>query len=447
MHDNLNCDLDAQVSEMEVAKQAVDFSDQAITVTEETITTLESIVVSIEHTLVTYGLSRQEACLTQLALDSQYRRVGIVCEYPSLETYGGTQSRLQATQETYTDAKNRLQELWKMLMQMVKRAWLAILNFFDSVLGTAALLEKAANETVEQAKTLDSRTAPHNSTVSLSPTIAARLAVGVHVNWDIPRNLEKTSQRLVNDGNRLTELLRESFHGMRDAILHKDPSKLGFIGKAIEQTTASGFQNRYEKIGRAYLETAVLPGNKRFQLSYILQNHSSNDPRTPEGLESLTRMVSSMHCELIEAPSSGKIVTTMNTLSLGDIISIAEQVAVIARWSQVFKKQLSNLSKEAEDAMRATGARVFTVGSAPMVGHANNSLVMQIVDKNYDNIYRAYAHTAAFMVKPALLLQHYLIRTARASLYVSQKNLSEYTLSKTILTEPAKDPGTELIRA
>ncbi len=443
MSNNLSAELDASVHDFEDAHREVELCHTDVAVTEDVYAALESIALSIETSLQQHGLSPQAAAFTHMALESQYRRVGIESETVALESYGGTKSRLEASQEAYADVKTKLQELWKALMAMVHRAWLAVLNFLDTIVGTSSLLEKAAKTTAEQAKQHVSNNTPRNKSIVLSDTFARRLAVGQHLSWDIPRNLGKTTERLHTDGARLTTSLRDSFHSMRDSILHRDPKKLAFMYRAIRETLDAGFENEYEEAGRGVYETAILPGNVRFQISHRRTDGPDN-VTTPEGLENITSVIASMQCQFVEV-DAGTVTTTMNTMSMHDILATCEQVEKIAQWSQNFKSNLKALNKEAEDAMRATGARVFSVGGAPAVGHNGVSLSFQIVDKDLDSIYRAYAHTAAFMVRPAVMLQKYIVTVARASLYVAQKSLAEYQAG----TQAAvvQDPGTELVKA
>lgn len=444
MSENINVELDASLDDVERTRRDVEDTHTGIDLAQDVLATLESIVSRIEATLEGHGLTPQEAVFVNLTLESQYQRIGIERTSFTMESFGGTRSRLQASQEAHLDIKTKIQEIWKALIAMVRRAWLAVLNFFDVVIGTATLLEKAANETAEQARTISSPREPRSKTIQLSEVLARRLAVGPHISWDIARNLEKTSKRLQADGNRLTEMLRASFHGMRDAILHKDPSKLAFIPNVIEQTLTSGFDKEYEKDGRAYVETTTLPGNVKFQLSYrILDDSQTGNEQTQEGLEEITQLMSSMRCEMVPVDSP-HISTTLNTLNLHDINLICVQVANIAKWSLEFKKNLSTLSKEAEEAMRATGAFVLSVGGAPFAGQDKHSLTVRISDSEHELVYRAYAHTAAFMVKPAVILQQYIIRIARTSLYVAQKSLAEYMAGQSTQQEP-EEPGTAMV--
>lgn len=443
MSENINVELDASLDDVERTHRDVEDTHTGIDLAQDVLATLESIVSRIEATLDKHGLTPQEAVFVNLALESQYQRVGMDKTSLTMESFGGTRSRLQATQEAHLDVKTKIQEIWKALIAMVRRAWLAVLNFFDTVIGTATLLEKAANETAEQTRAITAPREPRSKTIQLSEVLARRLAVGQHISWGIAQNLEKTSKRLQADGNRLTEMLRTSFHGMRDAILHKDPSKLAFIPNVIEQTLTSGFDKEYEKDGRAYVETTTLPGNVKLQLSYrILADSQTGNEQTHEGLEEITSLMSSMRCEMVPVDSP-HISTTLNTLSLHDINLICVQVANIAKWSLEFKKNLSVLSKEAEEVMRATGARVFAMGAAPFAGDDTNSLTVKFMSTENAPIYRAYAHTAAFMVKPAVLLQQYIIRIARTSLYVAQKSLAEYMVGSVAQQEP-EEPGTAM---
>ena len=136
--------LEADLTEAAAAEQTVDESNDAIAELEEVQTGLESICAKLEAEIAAGGLTPQAAEFMTLSVEAYTNRLGVDAAVPSLESFGGQTSRLEATKVSLEGIKETLQQIWQAIVNIAVKVRDAIVNFFKQLFDGAEKLKARA---------------------------------------------------------------------------------------------------------------------------------------------------------------------------------------------------------------------------------------------------------------------------------------------------------------
>lgn len=120
---------------------------------EQVIGSLESIASQAQSSIEDGGLDRQGAGMLEVAVESHLSRVGMNAEdsVASLESFGGTGTRVEATQVSVEAIKDRAKALWKYLVEKFVEVRQKVFAWFKKVFSGAAMLKKRAEGIAKKA--------------------------------------------------------------------------------------------------------------------------------------------------------------------------------------------------------------------------------------------------------------------------------------------------------
>jgi hypothetical protein len=148
--------LETGLIEVNDAETAIDEHDDSVEEAVEVAEALESIAEALTTSVSNGGMDKYSAQVVGIALDHMYRRVGITtAAMPALESFGGTSSRISATQLALEDVQENLKKVWDAIVASIKAAIAWVVDFFSKVWVGAERLKKRAEEVkkrVEAAK-------------------------------------------------------------------------------------------------------------------------------------------------------------------------------------------------------------------------------------------------------------------------------------------------------
>lgn len=147
--------VEAEVIEVQEADQQVAETDAAI---EDTITdaeSMESIYYAMEGFRRTGGMSKDVAFMAQVGLDNVLARYPHLSlrdiGQPSLESFGSAGSRLSRTTASMEGIRQMLSDFWAMIMKQINKLTAYIRNWYLKVLDAAPRLKKRAEAIAEKA--------------------------------------------------------------------------------------------------------------------------------------------------------------------------------------------------------------------------------------------------------------------------------------------------------
>ncbi len=128
---------------------AEDQKDEA----EDTVEALESIYDALGVAAQNGGIDKYAAGALGIALNHMYARVGITAtSMPALESFGGTSTRIGATQIAMEDIKDQVAKIWRAIVEALKKAAEWVKTFFNKVFDGATKLKARAQSLEEKAQ-------------------------------------------------------------------------------------------------------------------------------------------------------------------------------------------------------------------------------------------------------------------------------------------------------
>lgn len=140
---------------LEVSESAAEQGEEDAQVEEaaEVVEALESIAECLKVSAANGGLDRHSAAAIGVATQYMYSRVGIKSKsMPAMESFGGTSSRVGATQLAMEDIKDKAKEIWASIVAAFKRMLAWVTDHFNKIFGSAEKLQKRAQAVVKMAE-------------------------------------------------------------------------------------------------------------------------------------------------------------------------------------------------------------------------------------------------------------------------------------------------------
>lgn len=269
---------EAQELEVERAEAEVDAIEEAIDDATDVIEQVEQISEIVERGNENGGLDQTGAELLSVTLESLYARVGMTKAegerfVPSIESFGGTGSRIRAGNIALEDMAQRVKTIWENIIKTIK-VWiqkgiqLAKEMFVqtDRLKARSAKLREIASKVPNQAR---------NSGIE-NDRIANALAVGNSVPANIVaeiENLAKIGEKIAGGVSAMTTEIGKKYLGLLKLAGNLDAKLFQEKSKEFIETHGSLQQNNNiftepleDDAFDAKLGSSVIPGNKRFVL-------------------------------------------------------------------------------------------------------------------------------------------------------------------------------------
>lgn len=144
-------ELDEILEEVREAGAEVEGQEEAVDTLSDAADSLESLVVALESAVAAGGMSPQTADTHNRAMSIAMRRLPVQkSDYTlSVESFGGTGDKLQASMEALEGAKALLEKLWNGIKTAVLNAWNAIKGFYERI-GKSGPAVVAAGKSLKQ---------------------------------------------------------------------------------------------------------------------------------------------------------------------------------------------------------------------------------------------------------------------------------------------------------
>lgn len=294
---------------------------------------LESISVALESAAAAGGLDRHAAHAVNTAVGALYKTAGIsggASSMPALESYGQSSSRIGATQLAMEDIKSKAAEIWKKIVEAVKKAWAWLAERYTQIFGAANRLEKRALGLVTKAENIQGVAKDKEfENERLTKNLAIKGVVnGVAAATALAANTAK----VLVDRSGVAETVLKAIEGMDQAALATLP-KTAFTGLPV---TAVGKTEGFEDAGAGLvtMRSGEMPGNR----AILIVTAAQGDEKTMAAKASSVK--GSIGAFDPKRADPAKFVVP--TLATADAIKIAEIVAKMAKEIQGYK---SNLDK------------------------------------------------------------------------------------------------------
>ena len=176
--DSLETDL------IEVAEITADGDVGAAQIDEaqEVACALEGIAEALGMAAKHGGMDRHSAAAVGVAVDHMYKRIGLKRQaMPALESFGGTSSRIVATEAAMDDIKKHAAEIWKKIVAAIQKAIEWAVAFFNSVFDAASKLKARAEALAAKAEATSG--APQEKSFENE-----RLVKALHIAGSVPTN-------------------------------------------------------------------------------------------------------------------------------------------------------------------------------------------------------------------------------------------------------------------
>jgi hypothetical protein len=139
--DSLETDL------IEVAEDTADVeaAETEVAETVEVAEDLEEVATALEAAALNGGIDKHSAAVVKIAVNKLYKRAGVrSAAMPAMESFGGTGSRVRATQLAMEDIKENIKRIWAAIVAQITRAieWMA--DFFERIFVAARKLKERA---------------------------------------------------------------------------------------------------------------------------------------------------------------------------------------------------------------------------------------------------------------------------------------------------------------
>lgn len=367
---------------------------------------LESIAECLKISAANGGLDRHAAAAVGTAVEHLYARVGIRgTAMPALESFGGTSSRVGATQIALEDMKGKIASIWKAIIDAIKRAYQWVVDHFNKVFGAAEKLQKRAQKVAAAADGLSGKA---KETAFENASIFKALHVGGSVSA-LPASMQKAAdfakEGLVTHGGDTVKQGKELIEAIQD-VSKINGLRLGGTGAPGKETNAYGEAGE----GMVWRQVSdVLPGN----VAFVTRAPAAEKT----GVEALA-VFGKLKAGIMPADPKAKepTQTKVNTLAAGDIAKTAKVVEGLATDLVGFRKTNQELQAVLKEAVKAAekASKEFEKdedGEKKAVGAA---------------VRAATGNLANYLIGGFKSLSEYSLRTGKAALDYCELSAKQY---------------------
>lgn len=237
------------IAEADDAEEAVDENIEQSEELEEAAEGLESIRDLMIEAQQRGGLSLQAARMANIAVESYAARIGIQSAImPSMESFGGSSTRLRATNLSVESIGDWIKKAWETLKAIVVKIATNIYNYFEKLFNASKALERRA----EKLKNFKASGKPKEATIK-SKGLAKKIAIGTKADMSPSTGIalfSKTALGYVGDANSASDSLGQCIEALKS---YMSGGSIDGLNQAVDAATKSikdGPQHQF-----------VLPGN------------------------------------------------------------------------------------------------------------------------------------------------------------------------------------------
>lgn len=315
--DSLEADLTTVNDELVEVQDTETSTDEATEVVDE----LEVAAESLRNIAKNGGLDRNGSIILNLHLESLNRRVGLPDNHSvlSIESFGGTNSRIGNTQLAAESIAEKAKDLWKKIVEMFKKAIAAIVGLWNRIFDGATKMKARAENLVKAAEGMKN---PGEAPKTFEQQ---KLAEQLHINGTVDA---KVAAKEVNDVAMLLSSLTQSSlkaaESLNAAIESGDLAKLkGVAAEARKQLPSKVADPASVGLGapgeglELYREADAWPGNKA-----LIAIVPASDDAKPEVVGKIAYKIGTFDASKKVAEKA-----QLATLSPSDVVAIAKQIA------------------------------------------------------------------------------------------------------------------------
>lgn len=260
-----------ELLEVNDAAEEVDDLDDQVDEMEEAAEGLESIALAMENTLKFGGMSAETAAFANIATESYMNRLGIRDVMPSLESFGGSGSRMLQTQTSIESIQEKGAQVWAAIVQFLKKIAEVGKGFVKALVSRKERIKQRVAALREKVKSAEFKTGD----LELSQKDLSGLSVGGRVSTNVAKDIAD---------------FEKAFSEVANNRLNSGDSSFGMVIQVVEETVRSVSDNSSaEEIAAAFKTSAdkafgeLAQGLKSLNYSFM-QKAAGGD--VPEGMAS-----------------------------------------------------------------------------------------------------------------------------------------------------------------
>jgi len=379
----------------------------------EVVEALESMAVSLGLAAKNGGIDAHAADALGVALEHMYSRVGLKSKpMPVLESFGGTSSRVGATQLAMEGIKEQAKKIWDAIVAAIKSAIAWLGTFYNKIFDAATKLKSRAESLEEKAQAVHGQAKEktfENANLVKALNVAGKIPTGAALTTD----LLATAKSVFGSGKEILAYA-EGFLKLAD----KESPQKTFLAEfslpaasmknvsVVSNPGSLGFTDAKE--GFAVYRTKELPGGKAV-VAYAPTAALSGQAAV-DAIGAISSEVSAFNPKAVEPTEK-----VLPTLQSNDAVSVAKAVAQLAADCIGFKAAQAEgsaiLSKVAAAADKAAkGAE--KADEADTAGFGAMKRVAQRIPKS--------------VAQPAVAFSKYAIGTGKSLLDYVEESLKQY---------------------
>ena len=409
--------LDAAEAEAEVVESEAEGTEEiaAIDEGEAGAEALEVAVESLSLAAKNGGIDKHSAAAIGALTKHIYSRTGYRAKpMPSLESFGGTSTRIGATQLAMEGIKEGIKEIWKSIVAALKRVGEWIMGHLNKIFGGAEKMQKRAKSVAAAADAAGGKKIK-NATFDNEALVKA-LYVGSAIPTALAAELGKAAagvETYLRKNYPLTVKEAEAVvMAFEDPTKRADNVKLAAIPSAVTpaQKTALGEAGE----GLNWNVSPELPGG--------MASVQRGPATEVSGLEAM-KLFAKLRSGIVAMPGTKVPTSTkVTTLKTSDIEAIATVVEKLGSEVQDFRKVESNLkdviAKATAAAEKAAAKSDTNPDEADKAGQA---------DKESGKVVRsAAANIPKFIAGGVSSVTGYAMKVGQAALSLCEQSLKQY---------------------
>lgn len=334
------------VAEVSEGETELAESDAQMEEAEEVSETLTAVAECMAISAANGGMDKYSAQAVTIAVEHLYSRVGgRRPAMPAMESFGGTSSRIGATQLAMEDIKDKIREIWRAIVAQIKKAIAWVKDHFTKIFGAANKLEKRAKAIFEKA---DKTTDPIKETKIENERLVKTLYQGTDVAASAAG-----AELLKTVGNKVFSSYAAKSNDSGEAIanalegVNKDTTIVDLLSKVtpaltsdIEGMSANTHQTNAPE-GTGVKSTAELPGGRAI-VSFM------HDAKGFENISDCKIFLGDFNPG-VKAPSK----TSVDTMKAQECKKVASAIESLAVEIQGYKKQIEKVTKIKERVAKA----------------------------------------------------------------------------------------------
>tara|TARA_B100001057_G_scaffold463613_1_gene517917 strand:+ start:135086 stop:136399 length:1314 start_codon:yes stop_codon:yes gene_type:complete len=410
--------LESILEEVSVEAMQIEGDNALCADLENVVGSLESIADQAAASIEDGGLDRQAAGLLEVAVESHMARVGLSAQdsVASLESFGGTGTRVEATQVSVEAIKDKAKQLWDFLVKKFQEARQKVFAWFKKVFSGAAMLKKRAEGIAKKA--VDKKGTKKDDQEEIKLGGAAKALAGKDGKADIPA--------LAGDIKELAKVVDGVYRGHAKRVGDFGGDVAGLLDKvagAPKEDLEGSDADKFFKSGKFMGEDVLAMLVTDFPDGELLGGRTFVVAKADKAGD-MTELKSAIDKYNVEFtfPGDGKAPKIaddqkFDAIEPGKVKDIAENIVVLAESIIAFE---SDYFKHAKNLEKADSA-------AEKVGKAFDKVSLGTAGAGAEKVSKSlYSAAQRANQNPVNQLTGSVLATARAALEVCDKSLGQY---------------------